>query len=172
MSKWGRAIGLSLAFVCLSSWRSVPALGQQRSALSASADPLLQAMREELQRSKAQLKMENVPAPYYIEYHLWDVDQYDAEAAFGALRQDQRNHARSIRVVVRVGDYKQDSYGPGNAGVNIAPIDDNPLALRRQLWLATDQAFKAATEALAAKKAALREYSADQPFDDFAHAPK
>jgi TldD protein len=165
-----RATGLSLAFV--SCFCSVPAVGQQRSAPSASADPLLEAMREELERSKTHLKMENVPAPYYIEYHLWDVDQYDAEAAFGALRQDQRNHARSIRVVVRVGDYKQDSYGPGNVGVNIAPIDDNPLALRRQLWLATDQAFKAATEALAAKKAALREYSAPQPFDDFARAPK
>lgn len=148
---------------------ALPTCAQQKPA--ASSDPLLQAMREELDRSKAHLKMENVPAPYYIEYHLWDVDQYEAEAAFGALRQDQRNHARSIRVVVRVGDYKQDSYGPGSAGVSIAPIDNDPVALRRQLWLATDTAFKAASEALAAKKAALREYSADQPFDDFAHAP-
>ena len=54
--------------------------------------------------------MENVAAPYYIEYRLSDVDQFDAEAAFGALRQEQRVHARSLRVVVRVGDYKQDSY--------------------------------------------------------------
>ena len=149
---------------------SLPALAQQKSTTS--SDPLLQAMREELDRSKSHLKMDNVPTPYYIEYHLWDVDQYDAEAAFGALRQDQRNRARSIRVVVRVGDYKQDSYGPTSAGVTIAPIDNDPIAVRRQLWLATDQAFKAASEALAAKKAALREYSADQPFDDFAHAPK
>jgi TldD protein len=158
------------SIVILAAFCSIPASGQQKAG-SMSSDPLLQAMREELQRSKAQLKMENVPPPYYIEYHLWDVDQYDAEAAFGALRQDQRNHARSVRVVVRVGDYKQDSYAPGAVGVNIAPIDNNPLALRRQLWLATDQAFKAASEALAAKKAALREYSAEQPFDDFAHAP-
>jgi predicted Zn-dependent protease len=155
---------IALLFVTLG---SLPAFAQH----SASSDPLLQAMREELDRSRAHLKMENVPAPYYIEYHLWDVDQYEAEAAFGALREDLHNHARSIRVVVRVGDYKQDSYGPGSAGVSIAPIDNDPLALRRQLWLATDTAFKAASEALAAKKAALREYSADQPFDDFAHAP-
>jgi len=125
----------------------------------------------ELERSKAQLKMDNVAAPYYIEYHLWDVDEYDAEAAFGALREEQRTHARTVRVVVRVGDYKQDSSGPGFAGVSLAPIDDDPIALRWQLWLATDQAYKAASEALAAKKAALREFTADQPFDDFAHAP-
>ncbi|HXW62348.1 MAG TPA: metallopeptidase TldD-related protein, partial [Candidatus Acidoferrales bacterium] len=161
---------LTLVFL-LASPCLFPVGGQNSSRSATAPDPLLEAMRQELERSKTQLKMDNVPPPYYIEYHLWDVDQYDAEAAFGALRQEQRTHARTIRVVVRVGDYKQDSYGPGSAGVTVAPIDNDPIALRRQLWIATDQAFKAASEALAAKKAALREYTADQPFDDFAHAP-
>jgi TldD protein len=139
---------------------------------NATSDVLLQAMREELDRSKSQLKMENVPGPYYIEYRLSDGDEYDAEAAFGALRIDQRAHARSVRVVVRVGDYKQDSYyGPGIGAISLAPVDDDPIALRRQLWIATDQAYKAASEALAMKKGALRQYTADQLFDDFARAP-
>ena len=79
---------------------------------AAASDPrcLLRAMREELDRSKSQLKMESVPSPYYIEYRLSDVDEYQADAVFGALRRSQRNHERSVRVVVRVGDYKQDSY--------------------------------------------------------------
>ncbi len=142
----------------------------QSSAVS--ADAILQAMREELDRSKAQLKMDNVAAPYYIEYRLSDVDQFDAEAAFGALRQDQRIHARSLRVVVRVGDYKQDSYfGPGTGVVSFAPLGDDPIALRRELWIATDRAYKSASEALASKKALLSQYTADQPFDDFARAP-
>ena len=90
---------------------------------------------------------------------------------FGALRQEQRSHARTVRVVVRVGDYKQDSYyGPGVGVATLGPIDDDPIALRWQLWTATDSAYKAASEALAMKKAALRQYTADQPFDDFAHA--
>jgi TldD protein len=134
-----------------------------------SSDPLLQAMQQELARSKSELKMDNVPGPYYIEYRLSDVEEYDAEAAFGALRQDQHMHARSVRVVVRVGDYKQDSYyGPGTGFVTFAPLDNDPIALRRQLWTATDQAYKAASQALAMKKAALRQFTADQPFDDFA----
>ena len=129
-------------------------------------------MREELDRSKSQLKMDNVPAPYYIEYRLSDVDEFSAEAAFGALRQDQRIHVRNLRVVVRVGDYKQDSYyGPGTGVVNIAPRDDDPVAIRRDLWAATDRAYKIASEALASKKAVLSQYTADQPFDDFARAP-
>jgi TldD protein len=136
-----------------------------------SSDPLLQAMREELARSKAKLKIDNVPAPYYIEYRLSDITEYDAEAAFGALRQDQNFRARSVRVVVRVGDYKQDSYyGPGVGAAAFAPLDNDPVALRWQLWMATDQAYKAASQALAMKKAALSQFSADQPFDDFAKA--
>jgi predicted Zn-dependent protease len=155
-----------------------PAMGQKTApALNslhtdASSDVLLQAMSDELERSKSQLKMENVPAPYYIEYRLSDSDEYDAEAAFGALRLDQRVHARSVRVVVRVGDYKQDSYyGPGVGAVSLAPIDNDPMALRWQLWIATDQAYKAASEALAMKNAALRQYTSGQPFNDFARVP-
>lgn len=158
-----------LLFLC-----ATPAGAQQKNAkpAAASSDPVLQAMREELARSKSQLKMENVPPPYYIEYRVTDLDYYEAEAAFGALRQSQRSRARSARVVVRVGDYKQDSYfGPGTGTVDLAPLDDNPIALRRQLWLATDQAYKQASEALASKKAVLSRFTADQPFDDFSHAP-
>jgi predicted Zn-dependent protease len=140
--------------------------------VAASSDPVILAMREELERSKAQVKMDNVSAPYYIEYRLSDLEEYTAEAAFGALRQNQHVHARSVRVVVRVGDYKQDSYFDRGIGVvDLAPLDNDTIALRRQLWAATDRAYKAASEALASKKALLSHYSAEQPFDDFAKAP-
>jgi len=169
-----------LAFVPLGAISSAAQTQQKSSSATTSAasaaavqsDPLLKALREELDRNKSQLKMDNVPAPYYIEYRLSDLDEYSAEAAFGALRQDQRVHGRSLRVVVRVGDYKQDSYyGPGTGMVTFAPRDDDSIALRRELWLATDRAYKIANEALANKKAVLSQYSADQPFDDFARAP-
>jgi TldD protein len=145
---------------------------QPSSPKPAPSDPILQAMREELDRSKTNLKMDNVPAPYYIEYRLSDVEEYDAQAAFGSLLLEQHSHQRSIRVVVRVGDYKQDSYyGPGSVGVaDLGPIDNDPIALRWRLWAATDNAYKIASESLAQKKATLRQYTTDQPFDDFAHA--
>jgi TldD protein len=148
------------------------AVATAASSAAVQSDPLLKALREELDRNKSQLKMDNIPAPYYIEYRLSDLDEYSAEAAFGALRQDQRLHGRTLRVVVRVGDYKQDSYyGPGTGMVTFAPRDDDSIALRRELWLATDRAYKIANEALANKRAVLSQYTADQPFDDFARAP-
>jgi TldD protein len=164
---------LIAAFLILSIFSPFTTHAQQASPSKAAAsDPVLQAMREELDRSRSRLKMDNVPAPYYIEYRLSDVEQYEAEAAFGALREEQRIHTRIVRVIVRVGDYKQDSYyGPGVGVATLGPIDNDATALRWQLWTATDSAYKAASEALAMKRAALRQFTSDQPFDDFAHAP-
>jgi predicted Zn-dependent protease len=136
---------------------------------AAAGDALLEALLTELDRSKAQLKIEQVQSPYYIEYRVNDVDDYDAEAAFGALRESQRVRLRILRVVVRVGDYKQDSYfGQGMGETNILPLDNDPIALRHQIWLTTDEAYKAAGQALAEKQAEMKRFSADpNPVDDF-----
>ena len=141
-----------------------------RAADSASGDVVLRALREEMDRSKT-LKMDNVPAPYYIEYRVTEIDQYDASAVFGALRNQQHNHGRLLRVVVRVGDYKQDSfYGAGEGAIDLVPSDDDVFAIRHRIWLATDRAYKAASEALSAKQAALKQLKVDEPVDDFAKA--
>jgi TldD protein len=138
---------------------------------SAEDDPVLQAMRTELERSKSALKLEGMAAPYYIDYHVTDMDAHAAEAAFGALRTDVRVRFRFLRVVVRVGDYKQDSFfGQGQGTMDFMPLDDDLVALRHQIWLATDNAYKAATEALTAKQAQLKQYTVDQPVDDFVRA--
>jgi predicted Zn-dependent protease len=140
---------------------------------AADGDPLLEALLTELERSKTQLKMDQVPAPYYIEYRVSDIQQFIAEAAFGALRQNQNIHVRLLRVVVRVGSYKQDSYfGQGMGETTILPLDNDPIAIRRQIWLATDEAYKNAGEALTEKQAILKQFTADDhPVDDFAKAP-
>ena len=134
-------------------------------------DPVLQAMRTELDRSKSALKLEGMSAPYYIDYRVIDMDAYAAEAAFGALRNKVHARFRFLRVVVRVGDYKQDSFfGQGQGAMDFMPLDNDVLALRHQIWLATDNAYKAATEALTAKQARLKQFTVDQPVDDFARA--
>ena len=145
--------------------------GAQLVKSDAKDDVVLSAMQSELERSKSQLKMDQVAAPYYIEYRVFDVDEYSAEASFGALRGDVRTRIRFLRVVVRIGDYKQDSYvGQGEGTLDFMPVDDDTTALRHQLWIATDRAYKAAAESLAAKQAQLKQLTIDQPVDDFAHA--
>jgi TldD protein len=140
---------------------------------AAKGDALFEALLAELDRSKAQLKMDQVQAPYYIEYRVSDVNDFNAEAAFGALRESQRSHVRVLRVVVRIGDYKQDSfYSRGMGTASILPLDDDAIALRRQIWLLTDEAYKSAADAYAEKLSALKQFTADpNPVDDFAPAP-
>src|SRR5205814_1130091 len=83
-----------------------------------------------------------VQQPYFIEYRLNDVEDYNAEAAYGALRENQHGHFRVLRVVVRIGDYKQDSfYARGQGESTILPLDNDAMALRHQIWLATDDAY-------------------------------
>jgi TldD protein len=160
---------IALALIAL----LVPSTCAQAKAAEAPADqdPILQAMRTELDRSKAALKLEGMAAPYYIDYRVIDMDTHAAEAAFGALRTDVRLRFRFLRVVVRVGDYKQDSFfGQGQGALDFMPLDDDVVALRHQIWLATDNAYKAATESLTAKQAKLKQYTVDEPVDDFARA--
>jgi microcin-processing metallopeptidase PmbA/TldD-like protein len=163
--------GRSRILAILSSAFLILIMSAPARAANAPDDILLRALKEEMERSKAKLKMDNVAAPYYIEYRVTEIDAFDASATFGALRSQQRGSGRFLRVVVRIGDYKQDSYyGGGQGSVDLIPLDDDVYAIRHRVWLATDRAYKAAGEALSAKQAALKQLTVDEPVDDFAHA--
>jgi hypothetical protein len=164
-----RAAVIGLVFLATSPFA---AFAQQKQLpADAASDPILRALQAELTRSKSQLKMNNVDSPFYIEYRVFDVEQFDASAAFGALRDQNRTRLRLLRAVVRLGDYKLDSFINAGQGISdILPLDNDELAIRHQVWLATDQAYKRASEAFSNKKAQLKQLNIDQPVDDFAKA--
>jgi TldD protein len=135
------------------------------------SDPMLKAMQQELDREKAQLLLPGMTRPYFIEYRLDDIDTYEAVANYGALTLEQANHQRVVRVNVRVGDYASDSStARGDGVVQLAPRDDNPLALRYALWTATDEAYKNALRSYATKQAALKRFQSPPTEKDFAPA--
>lgn len=146
-------------------------LGAQQtssSAAEAQKDPVLKAMLEELDRSKQQLQLQGFAKPYFIEYRIDDVTQYEADAGYGALANERDLHRRIVRVSVRAGDYKLDSSGErGEGTLQIATTDDDPLALRYALWSATDAAYKAALNNYTAKQAALKSVQTPPQADDF-----
>src|SRR5208337_5443815 len=90
------------------------------------------------------------------------------KAEYGATSSSQRNHGRLARVTVRVGDYKTDSSGGrGDGALQLAGLDDDPIALRSALWSATDTAYKNALAAYAQKQAALKQVQTPPQADDF-----
>jgi TldD protein len=114
------------------------------------------------------LQLGQLQRPYYIDYQVTEIQDNIADATLGALRTDQINSGRIVRVVVRIGDYKQDSYfGEGMGALETMPTDNNELALRRQLWLATDKAYKSALSGLTEKQAALKSMETENDLADF-----
>jgi TldD protein len=146
-------------------------------------DHTLQAMRDEMERSKTRLElkipgMEHPQDPYYIEYRLLDLDVREVVAEFGALVSTNHTRNRFMDVAARVGDYKLDSsnfisddgfrgfIGPtGSVG-----IDRDYDSLRQDLWIATDQAFKEAVETYSRKQAYLSSLARQSDIDDFSKA--
>jgi TldD protein len=138
------------------------------SADDAQKDPVLKAMLDELDRSKQQLQLQDFAKPYFIEYRLDSVTEYEATASYGSLVSVHDLHRRIVRVSVRVGDYKTDSSGErGEGSLQIATVDDDPMALRYALWAATDTAYKAALNNYTAKQAALKSVQTPPQADDF-----
>jgi predicted Zn-dependent protease len=137
-------------------------------ALAAKDEPLFSVMRAELGRSTSELRLPNAGAPYYAAYWVADLDEHDIEATLGVLVSDSTLRTRFIRVETRVGSREFDNsnfVGVGSDDGEIVireadlvspravPIDDDGSALRRELWLATDAAYKAGVESLGKKRA-------------------
>jgi predicted Zn-dependent protease len=140
----------------------------QQSRADAEKDPVLKAMLEELDRSKSQLQLKDFQKPFFIQYRIEEIDSFETKAEFGATSNSVRNYGRVARVTVRVGDYKTDSSGGrGDGAVQLAALDDDPIAVRSALWAATDQAYKSALAAYAQKQAALKQVQTPPQADDF-----
>jgi predicted Zn-dependent protease len=129
---------------------------------------MMKAMQTELEREKTQLVIPGMQQPYFIEYRLDDFSSYEAVANYGALTREEESHQRIVRVTVRIGNYTSDSSsGRGDGTVQLAPQDNNPVALRYALWLASDDAYKNALRAYSTKQATLERYQQQRIEKDF-----
>ncbi len=132
---------------------------------------MLKAMAEELDREKELLLLPGMQRPYFIQYRLDDFTTYEALANYGALTREDREHQRVVRVTVRIGDYTVDSSSSrGDGVVELAPEDNDPVALKYALWITTDEAYKQALRAYATKQAELKRFEKPPTEKDFSSA--
>jgi TldD protein len=142
-------------------------------------DVVMKAMRDELDRSMKQLRLEALDKPYFIAYSVNDRRVATVSATLGSLTASQQTHTRTLSVEVRVGDYNLDdsnfiSLNFGAAGVargfgnfSNVPLEDDYKEIRRQIWLMTDSTYKKALENLAHKRAALENKTRRDDIPDF-----
>jgi predicted Zn-dependent protease len=154
------------------------------SAARAQDDVVLRAMRDELARSMQQLQLEKLEKPYFIAYRVQEKNSTDVKASFGALLSSASTRNRFLTVEVRVGSPKLDNtnflsmsflnrggLAGSFGGISQLPLEDNYKELRRQLWLATDSAYKKALEDLSRKRAALQNKTGAEEIPDFSSQP-
>jgi TldD protein len=141
-------------------------------------DQTLHAMHDEMERARTRLQLAGVAKPFYVEYRLLDLDVRSVTASFGALVSSSTSRTRFMAVDVRVGNYHLDSSNfisedgfqgfLGSTGE--VGIDRDYNSLRQDLWLATDQAYKAAVTQMALKQSFLRSLTKPPEIDDFSPA--
>ncbi|HSN91362.1 MAG TPA: metallopeptidase TldD-related protein, partial [Anaeromyxobacteraceae bacterium] len=166
-----RPAAIRAAAAALAALAAVPA--------PAADDVPLRAMKDELARSVAQLRLEGMERPYFVAYGLDDLDAVAISATLGSLESSRPWRGRRVRVEVRVGDPSLDNGnfvsstgGPVSmVETDSAPLDDDYRQIRRQLWLATDAQYKKALESLAAKRAALEVRKGAGDLPDFGREP-
>ena len=160
-----RTPGLAATFLVLC---LVPAFGAD------SAGVTMTALRDELARSMAELRMDGMPRPYFIAYTVVDADTLTARASFGASLPTTEARSRRLQVELRVGEpafdntnFRDRSFLPTRALTRPLPLAEDYQEIRRQAWLATDAAYKQALEMLAKKRAVLQNETRSQDVADF-----
>lgn len=150
-------------------------------------DKIIEAMKQEIKRSMNELKLDNLQKPYFIEYKIIVSSVYDASAKLGNLIDSRNIRNAKLTVGVRVGDYKFDNTNFFDVGLSFfgsgddeeqyknrtIPFELDIPTLRRELWLATDAAYKQSAELFSKKEAALKNrIRKDTTWDFMALAPE
>ncbi len=143
-------------------------------------DPIFEAMGTELSRSLRDLRLEQLQSPYYMAYRVDDYQGLRVTGHLGQLFGDLNDRGRRFSSEIRVGSPEFDNTNffslssaaglLGRSGSAILPLEDDEIELRRQMWLATDGAYKQAVETLARKQAALQNRTRSSNLLDFAPA--
>ena len=136
---------------------------------------LMQALRDELARSMEALRLEDAEKPYFLAYRVFENVNSRATASLGGLLDVNNGANRQLVVELRVGDYDFDNtnfMSLRNAAAMLPAVaalslDDDYDALRRQIWLTTDTAYKRALDQLAGKRAALQNKTRVEKVADF-----
>ena len=140
-------------------------------------DPVFRALQSELDRAKT-LSMPDVDRPYFLKAFATDSASFYVSATFGAVTRQGGGKGAGLSTDVRVGSADLDntnfsgdfSFFSRGGGGGSAPLEGDYDALRQALWQSFDGGYKAATEAIAKKRAYLASNHVQERLPDMAPA--
>lgn len=139
-------------------------------------DAVSRAMKDELARSMEGLRLPDLDKPYFVSYRVDDVHSSIITASLGTLTSSNNSRSRLLSIDMRVGDYALDNsnfLSMADFRRNMfsdreeLPLDDDYEQIRRDIWLATDRAYKSAAETLASKRSVLQHRQSSVNLPDF-----
>ena len=145
----------------------------------AADDPVLVQLFERwADRTLNELRLDGAPPPSRAAMSSYDYSYYRARAAFGGLVTESEGTSRPTKVEVVVGDDTLNSsrFQAGRRASQVwqrlnLVVEDVPIAIERDLWMATDSSYKAAVATLQAKSAGRSAVAGEAP-PDWSSAPK
>ena len=142
-------------------------LPDPRDTVAAGDEVIFEAMRAELDRNMAGLRMDEVGAPFRIGYIYGDIRAMVVTATLGRITASRFEPRRVNGAQVLLGDENMTSDLNYNGAYNLRPsaIETDPAQIRREFWLSTDIAYKQAAPSMAAK-AALRRQTVRTPEEE------
>ncbi|MGB3468226.1 MAG: metallopeptidase TldD-related protein [Cyclobacteriaceae bacterium] len=124
------------------------------SSFSQVQDPLIDIIKEELDRELKYLSQEEYK-PYYLAYTVDDYDFYQLSISKGSIISETEDDGRSLSCQLKVGSYELDNthdisgYGTGyqaSAGTMPIPLANDRQAIHKCMWTITDNAYKRARD--------------------------
>ncbi|HEY9774374.1 MAG TPA: metallopeptidase TldD-related protein [Planktothrix sp.] len=137
-------------------------------------DIVMKALDAELARSP-KLQVPPLPAPFFMQYTVYECDEFKVRAALGSLTMSVDRTDRQLFPDVLVGSHTLDNEnftgGSLSPDQDTLPVDDLEPALRHSIWLTTDRAYKGAVRNLQAKYAWLQQNKVADRLPDFQSEP-
>lgn len=144
-------------------------------------EEIFSAMQDEINRSMSELKIDGLEKPYYVEYKIEISQPNTISSNLGAIVEINDTKTAKLDVQIRVGDYKFDNTNFFDIGLGFfgssddeesfknrrISIEPSYNSLRRQLWLASDAAYKREAEIYSKKVAALQNKMRKDTTHDF-----
>ncbi len=123
----------------------------------------------------------NQPKPYFLSYAVDDATTVSIVAQYGAIVNSGQGHARTVDIQLRLGTAQEDNtHGAQRTSALTTfplPITDDPAAISRSLWFATNQGYARALDGLlkvrtdeqvrAKEEDTSADFSAEPPQDGF-----
>jgi len=130
-------------------------------AFAQNENPVISAIQKEVDRNKAELKMENMAPPFFISYSVVDIYNYYLSASMGNIDNYNENHVRRGVPSLLVGDYLRNNLNLADRGnsqqATATSLYDNDSGISMTIWKDLDNAYKKAIEQYKTKMAIIQQ---------------